>query len=330
MTVSYAERVQLTVEEQLARAEANALFKDGDVAAASAAYESALASTRLPENRLALLSNLGLCQLRLGEASAALGWLSQTASLGQACLESPSLAVKACARRLEACRSLDDASGARAAVADAAFYRRLALARGGKFEGLELPPADAAEAVTSLLMAVGAAEDEGGLARVSAALERAKAESCDEDGMNALALSIHIEAMRPALAGALLGLLLESGAPPDCRHEGGRTALMLAANEGRLDLCTALLDAGASAACTDGLGMTPLHAACVDLALAVEREEASLAAECTACVSLLLARGAPLSAVSTDGETALDLCKAQQAQGHEMARQVAALLQEAH
>ena len=86
----------------------------------------------------------------------------------------------------------------------------------------------------------------------------------------------------PALAGALLGLLLESGAPPDCRHEGGRTALMLAANEGRLDLCTALLDAGASAACTDGRGMTPLHAACVDLALAVEREEASLAAECTA------------------------------------------------
>eukprot|EP00966_Prymnesium_polylepis_P174769 4044562-Prymnesium_polylepis.1 len=61
MSDAYRERVALTVQEQLARAEANELFKAGDLTGAAAAYETALAATVLDENRLPLLANLGLC-----------------------------------------------------------------------------------------------------------------------------------------------------------------------------------------------------------------------------------------------------------------------------
>ena len=177
-------------------------------------------------------------------------------------------------------------------------------------------------------MSIGQVEDEGGLAEVRAALNSARAESCDEDGMNALALSIHIESMRPSLDGALLSALLASGVPPDCRHEGSRTALMLAANEGRADLCERLLAAGANAACTDGRGLTALHAVCVDLCLANEREEANLMTDPPAVVSLLLAHGVPLEATDCEGKTALDLC-ADHRHEHQVAETVAGLLEAA-
>ena len=293
-----AERVQATVDEQLARAEANALFKAGDLRGAAAAYEVALDSTKLPENRLALLSNLGLCWLKLGDAAAAARWLgpTQMQALGKACYENPGLAVKACARRLQACKIMGNEVDERSAAADAAFYLRLARAKGAKFESIDLPPADSSKAVETLLMAIGAVEDADGLPEVESliggAFPLAKAESCcDDDGINGLALAINIEAMRPTLNGGLLHVILRSGVPPDCRHEAGRTALMLAANTGRVDLCTRLLNAGASAACTDGEGRTALHAACVDLALADEREEAGMASDPPGVVSLLLARG---------------------------------------
>ena len=59
--------------------------------------------------------------------------------------------------------------------------------------------------------------------------------------------------------------------------------------------------------------MTPLMAACVDLALAAEREEASLSGDPVAVVTLLLERGAPLDAVSAEGATALSLCSSSRA-----------------
>ena len=90
-----------------------------------------------------------------------------------------------------------------------------------------------------------------------------------------------------------------------------------------------LISEGIPADLTNKVGWTPLHAACIDLALAAERVEASLVAECVSCVSLLLARGAPLGAVSADGKTALDLCKAQEEEGHEMASLVADVLRQA-
>ena len=58
--------------------------------------------------------------------------------------------------------------------------------------------------------------------------------------------------------------------------EQGRTALMLAANNGRADLCARLLDAGARAASADGAGLTALHSACVDLGLVAEKVDLTL------------------------------------------------------
>ena len=51
---------------------------------------------------------------------------------------------------------------------------------------------------------------------------------------------------------------------------------MLAANNGRADLCARLLDAGARAASTDGAGLTALHSACVDLGLVAEKVDLTL------------------------------------------------------
>ena len=56
------------------------------------------------------------------------------------------------------------------------------------------------------------------------------------------------------IGGKLLSVLLEGGAPVDARHESGRTALMLASNNGRVDLCRVLIDAGADVNSVDGRG----------------------------------------------------------------------------
>ena len=198
-------------------------------------------------------------------------------------------------------------------------------------------------------------------------LTEAKAESLDAERMHALALTVHIECLRPALRGELLSLLLEGGAPPDARVlalaltylpnptpdpnpddpdpnpddpdpnpnpdpdpnqvEQGRTALMLAANNGRADLCAHLLDAGARAASTDGAGLTALHSACVDLSLVAEKVEEGIVCDPAAVVALLLAHGAPAVAETVDGQTALSLCL-EQAQ-HVCARACADLLEAA-
>ena len=329
---SYQETVALTVQEQLARAEANELFKQGRLDLAAEAYERAFGVAQLDENKLPLLANLGLCNLRLACPDAAADCLGLALTFGAACYASPNVALKAAGRRLEACQRLGDKPGERAAIATCHFYRLRSLEKGGAAPPkLDVPEASA-EAVTALLMAVGGAEDDADVGAVRERLKAAdaRAESLDSDRMHALALSVHIECLRPALRGALLAAVLEGGTPADARVEQGRTPLMLAANNGRLDLCEALLAAGADAACTDGAGLTALHSAVADCHLAAERVEAGLACDPAAVVALLLRRGAPAAAgAAADGATALTLCQGHHQAEHESARACAALLLEA-
>jgi tetratricopeptide (TPR) repeat protein len=290
-----AQALQLTVEEQLRRAEANQLFRDGDIAGAAVAYEAALHDARLDENKLPLLSNLGFCHLKLGAPAAAAPHLLEALRLGGACFTTPVLAAKVAGRYLEAIRALSDSKGERAAIAEARFYSRIAVSKGLKPPALKLPEAPPAESVTALLMAVGEAQDDDGIDRVRAALHEANGEALDKEGMNALCLSVHISCLRAdALGTRLLGAVLHDGTPPDARHENGKTALMLAANNGRLDLCKTLLEAGASPSAIDGDGQTALHAAAVDLHLAAERAEAGLQCDPGGVFALLLSRGAPI------------------------------------
>ena len=318
---NFQERVQLTVQEQLARAEANELFKAGDLRGAVAAYQQALAVTVLGENRLPLLANLGLCHLRLAEPQAAREDLKESLALGVACYDNPGLALKAAGRLLEACDTLEDAGGSRAALAECRFYWSRCIEKSvAPPPSLRLPQPPMAACVEALLMAVGAlgtvessplaAPPATSFAEVSECMGReVLAETLDEHRMHALALSIHVEGMQPTLSGKLLSFLLEGGTPVDARHEAGKTALMLAANNGRLDLCTLLLDAGAQVDSVDSAGFTPLICACVDLPLVAEKKEAGLQCDPAAVVSLLLERGANAAAVTTDGNSALQLCK---------------------
>ena len=83
---------------------------------------------------------------------------------------------------------------------------------------------------------------------------------------------------------------------------------MLAANQGRLDLCTLLLDAGARADAIDAEGRTALHACCIDLPLAGARVGEGFKCDPAGVAALLLARGAPADARAADGSTARTLC----------------------
>lgn len=259
-SLSYQAKVTATVEAQCKRADANQLFKIGDIAGAVVAYEAALADVVLDEDRLPLLSNLGFCHLKLAapessassykvpaELDAARDRLQAGLSLGAACFKSPVLAAKVAGRLLEAYRRAGDTSGERACIAECRFYQSVALEKRATPPTIALPEAPPADKVTALLMAIGSAEDDEGVAAVVGALNAAAAESLDEHRMNGLCLAVHISALRGG--SKLLEAVLATGAPPDARHEQGRTALMLAANNGRLDLCTMLLDAGARCAC---------------------------------------------------------------------------------
>ena len=213
MARTYQETVTLTVQEQLARAEANELFKEGRLDLAAEAYEKALSVAVLDENKLPLLANLGLCNLRLACPDAAADCLGRALRFGAACYTSPNVAFKAAGRRVEACQRLGDTPGERAAIADCHFYRLRSVEKGGTAPPkLDLPEVDA-EAVTALLMAVGGAEDAEGVGIVRKRLTDAKAESLDADRMHALALSVHIECLRPTLRGSLLSAPFRSGLP---------------------------------------------------------------------------------------------------------------------
>ena len=339
--ITYQRRVELTVDEQLKRAEANQLFRDGDIAAAVVAYEAALATAVLDENRLPLLSNIGFCHLKLSapeagakytvqhELDAARARLLEGLALGAACFSAPVLGAKVAGRLLEVCRRAGDAAGERAAIAECRFYVSAAGERGLKPPALDLPKPPEPGAVTALLMAIGqcAEADEEDLPAVRAALREASGEALDEHRMSALCLSVHISCLRPALQTALVQAILDEGAPADARHEAGGTALMLAANNGRVDLCTILLDAGASASAVDGEGRTALHALCIDLPLAEERAAEGLACDPVAVCTLLLKRGTPAEACTADGCTAMTFCEKSRGE-HACAEAVALLLED--
>ena len=339
MADAFQQRVAATVDSQLKRAEANQLFRDGDLTGAVTAYEAALAEAVLDEDRLPLLSNLGFCYLKLAapepgtnfkvasELRSSSKALLAGLALGRACCRAPVLAAKVAGRQLEACRRSGDATGERTAVAECRFYIALAIEAGANPPALDLPPPPPAEKVTSLLMSIGQAEDGDGVLLVRAALGEAPAESLDEHRMNALCLAVHIACLRPAISVTLLQAMLDSGTPVDARHEQGRTALMLAANNGRLDLCSMLLDAGANPAAADGEGSTALHACCIDLNLAAERAEAGLECDPAGVVALLLTRGAPVNATTGDGMTALGYCESHR-KDHGAAAACAGVLEE--
>ena len=331
--MTYQQRLSLTVNEQLKRHEANELFRTGNISDAVVAYEAALAEAVLDENRLPLLSNLGLCHLKLAaaevgahftrddceilnqELAAARTRLLEGLSLGSACFSAPVLAAKVAGRLLEACHRAGDTAGERAAVAECRFYVSVAIERGLKPPAVELlpdPPEPAA--VGALLSAIGQCEDaepeSEDMRAVREALRHANGEALDEHRMNALCLAVHISCLRPErISTKLVQTILFTGAPVDARHETGRTALMLAANQGRLDLCTLLLDAGARADAIDAEGRTALHACCIDLALAGARVEEGFKCDPAGVAALLLARGAPAEARAADGSTARTLCE---------------------
>ena len=224
--ISYSERVNLTVESQLKRAEANQLFRDGNLQSAVVAYEEALRGCVLDEDKLPLLSNLGFCHLKLNDPAEACKRLLPALALGSACFKNPVLAAKVSGRFLEACRRLGDAKEERRAIADCHFYISVANERHLTPPSLSLP-LPPAESTTELLMAIGECEDNecDAAAKLPTLLHQAGGgESMDEHRMHALALSVHMECLRPKLNGVdvgwLLGVILDHGTGRVSRTRG--------------------------------------------------------------------------------------------------------------
>ena len=92
------------------RLEGNAKFKAGDYAGAAAAYKAALEDPT--ENRLPLLSNLGLCHLKMHAPAAAVRVLSEALTLTPDLHASPKLATKVAARAYQAHEAMDSCSNA--------------------------------------------------------------------------------------------------------------------------------------------------------------------------------------------------------------------------
>ena len=89
--------------------------------------------------------------------------------------------------------------------------------------------------------------------------------------------------------------LVAEGADPDWRREDGVTTLMMASLTGRLEVMTALLDAGASIDLQAPDGMTALLAAC-----AFARQTRDIAG-----IELLISRGADPNHANAEGNDAL-------------------------
>ena len=289
------------------RLEANALFKAGDLKGAVARYTAALDDPT--EERLPLLSNLGLCHLRLRQASHAVAPLTEALTLTSELFLSPKLATKAAARLHEAYVAVGDQVGTRRALADLRFF----LQRSGDVAGLKgVPRPTDTEKVFDLLVTIAHSPSHGerGLKAVGVLLSRGvPAEAYDDEGGCAVTLATEIasksEGRGPDSMGVrLLKLVLEGGPPADVRKRDGCTALMTAANGGRADLCALLLGAGASVRATDARGFTALHTALVNLysKWAEEREDV---------IILLLEHGAAVNAANHVGMTPLMYCSQQ-------------------
>ena len=307
-----------------ARSEANALFKAGDLVAAVAAYEKALLEAPVGAERLTLLSNLGLCNMKLSTPRVAADRLAEALRMHVVCYANPGLAAKVAARLMQACEALGDEAGRRAALSDCRIY--LSVPGVTAPSGLSLPEPPAREQVVSLLSTIGSANpDDEGLESVREVLASVPGEALDDNRIHALILSIHVASMREEVEWglALVRLMLDSGVPVDARSENCRTPLMIASNSARADLVEIFLAAGADAKATDGEGFSALHAAVADIAdHPVER--------LCEIVRLLSRAGAHLDALNGHGLSALMCCANVDAkEGSESAVRVAAALLEA-
>ena len=145
----------------------------------------------------------------------------------------------------------------------------------------------------AIMSAKDAPGDEAALERVRKActetsLAEEKHTTGQHRGMHGLALSIRAasEQQNKEWGYALVDTVMTCGVKyADARLEAGKTALMLAANVGRDDICDLLLDARASVASADKDGVTPLHAACFRL------HGDARAAEAHKVLKMLLMRG---------------------------------------
>jgi ankyrin repeat protein len=89
----------------------------------------------------------------------------------------------------------------------------------------------------------------------------------------------------------------------------GKFALLVAAHEGRADLCQLLIEAGASVTATDREGFSALHVACVDLL--GEGRGPSWVTEHEEVVKLLLSYGAHVNGLDSGGFSPLMYCAQQ-------------------
>jgi len=138
-------------------------------------------------------------------------------------------------------------------------------------------------------------------------------------------------------------LLLEHGADPNAKNEGGWTPLHEAAFEGRVDIVATLLEHGADPNVQDKFGRTPLHLAALEGRVDVVRFLLERGADLNAkneggdtplhyaayeghvgIVKLLLDHGADPTAKNKDGDTPLDLARRR---GH---RKVVSLIEKFH
>ena len=286
------------------RAEGNAKFKEGDLAGAVTAYEACL--TDPDEDRLPVLSNLGLCYLKLNEHALAVARLREALSLTRSLFAAPKLASKAAARLYEA-YGASESTAKRQALFDLRFYMNK---DGGKLTGVQtLPtPADEKAVLKAIVTMVNAPHNAHGLAAVRAAMVGVPADACDQHGGCLLVVAAEV-ACKSSGRGAqsygceLLALMLEGSTPPDVRNTNGATPLMTVANKGRADLCTMLLEAGASVSATDHRGFLPLHCACAGMEDMLGREQ-----EYAAVFAQLLDHGASPSQVNDEGMTPLMYC----------------------
>ena len=165
----------------------NDLFKIQDYAGALNAYMGCLGSNA--EEQLPLLSNIGLCYLKLGDSAAAETYLMEAMNLTPALIMSPKIAAKAAQRLLEAYENLGDTAGQRRALCDLRFFLRKVLP--GGLTGLKALPAVDEEAAFKFNVALmNAPHDARGVERVRAAMATAAPEAYDSHGESPMNVGI--------------------------------------------------------------------------------------------------------------------------------------------
>jgi hypothetical protein len=289
----------------------NAKFRIGDLPGAVIAYEACLSDPN--EDRLPVLSNLGLCHAKMGQTESAIARLTEALDMTRSLFANAELAVKAAFRLYEA---IDDGDGSdatamkkkRRALYDLRYYARR---NGGNAMGIraKMPsPVSEGAVFDAALILANSPQNDRGLGAVESALIGVPPEACDQHGNCLLNVAIEMACRSPgrgpqSYGCKLIASMLDGGTPPDVRDFRGATPLMYAANTGRSDLCEILLDAGASLTSTDERDFRPLHCACAGMEGMYGRVE-----EYEAVFALLLTRGASPNVVNAEGMTPLMYC----------------------